>query len=145
MGLGRRCCSLSWSGDRAGPAPADSGMQPVAALPRVRRPRRCRGTDAARDLHVLLERARVPGPYALERVAKLTGLGDRPLFVVTAGTGSAASWAAEQGDLATLSRWSAGAGSATVYAFGLVLIASVYVGFAVADGRPKVMAAERNP
>jgi hypothetical protein len=32
--------------------------------------------------------------------------------------------------------------SATVYAMGLVLIASVYVGFAVADGRPKVIAVE---
>jgi hypothetical protein len=32
--------------------------------------------------------------------------------------------------------------SATVYALGLVLIASVYVGFAVADGRPKVIAVE---
>jgi hypothetical protein len=32
--------------------------------------------------------------------------------------------------------------SATVYALGLVLIAAVYVGFAVADGRPKVIAIE---
>jgi hypothetical protein len=32
--------------------------------------------------------------------------------------------------------------SATVYALGLVLVASVYVGFAVADGRPKVIAIE---
>ena len=32
--------------------------------------------------------------------------------------------------------------SATVYALGLVLIASAYVGFAVADGRPKVIAVE---
>ena len=31
---------------------------------------------------------------------------------------------------------------ATVYALGLVVIASVYVGFAVADGRPKVIAVE---
>src|SRR4051812_5571799 len=30
----------------------------------------------------------------------------------------------------------------TVYALGLVVIASVYVGFAVADGRPKVIAVE---
>jgi hypothetical protein len=30
----------------------------------------------------------------------------------------------------------------TVYALGLVLIAAVYIGFAVADGRPKVLAAE---
>jgi len=32
--------------------------------------------------------------------------------------------------------------SATVYALGLVVIASVYVGFAVADGRAKVIAVE---
>ena len=31
---------------------------------------------------------------------------------------------------------------ATVYAVGLVAIATVYVGFAVADGRPKVIAVE---
>jgi hypothetical protein len=31
---------------------------------------------------------------------------------------------------------------ATVYALGLVVIAPVYIGFAVADGRPKVIAAE---
>jgi hypothetical protein len=30
----------------------------------------------------------------------------------------------------------------TVYALGLALIASVYIGFAVADGRPKVIVAE---
>jgi hypothetical protein len=30
----------------------------------------------------------------------------------------------------------------TVYALGLVLIASVYIGFAVADGRPAVIAVE---
>jgi hypothetical protein len=31
---------------------------------------------------------------------------------------------------------------ATVYAFGLVFIAAIYVGFAVADGRPRVIATE---
>ena len=31
---------------------------------------------------------------------------------------------------------------ATVYALGLVLIAGIYVGFAVADGRPKIIAVE---
>ena len=30
----------------------------------------------------------------------------------------------------------------TVYAFGLVLIAAIYIGFAVADGRPNVIVAE---
>ena len=42
-------------------------------------------------------------PAELNRAAKLTSLGDRPLAVVTAGTGSAAGWAGEQNDLATLS------------------------------------------
>jgi hypothetical protein len=32
--------------------------------------------------------------------------------------------------------------SATVYALGLAMIASIYVGFAVADGRPRVIAVE---
>ena len=32
--------------------------------------------------------------------------------------------------------------SATVYALGLIVIAAIYVGFAVADGRPKVIAVE---
>jgi hypothetical protein len=32
--------------------------------------------------------------------------------------------------------------SATVYALGLIAIASIYIGFAVADGRPKVIAVE---
>lgn len=32
--------------------------------------------------------------------------------------------------------------SATIYALGLVVIASIYVGFAVADGRPNVIAVE---
>src|SRR3954468_3434167 len=32
--------------------------------------------------------------------------------------------------------------SATVYALGLIAIAAIYVGFAVADGRPKVIAVE---
>jgi hypothetical protein len=33
-------------------------------------------------------------------------------------------------------------GDATVYALGLALIAAVYIGFAVADGRPRVIAVE---
>ena len=32
--------------------------------------------------------------------------------------------------------------SATVYALGLTLIAAVYIGFAVADGRPRIIAVE---
>jgi pimeloyl-ACP methyl ester carboxylesterase len=42
-------------------------------------------------------------PVQLDRAAELTSLGDRPLAVVTAGTGSAAGWSGEQNDLATLS------------------------------------------
>jgi pimeloyl-ACP methyl ester carboxylesterase len=42
-------------------------------------------------------------PAELNRAARLTSLGDRPLAVVTAGTGSAAGWSGEQNDLATLS------------------------------------------
>jgi hypothetical protein len=34
------------------------------------------------------------------------------------------------------------AGPRTVYALGLVVIAGIYVGFAVADGRAKVIAVE---
>ena len=33
-------------------------------------------------------------------------------------------------------------GATTVYALGLAFIAAVYIGFAVADGRPRVLAAE---
>jgi hypothetical protein len=32
--------------------------------------------------------------------------------------------------------------AATVYALGLALIASIYIGFAVSDGRPRVIAVE---
>jgi pimeloyl-ACP methyl ester carboxylesterase len=42
-------------------------------------------------------------PAELGRAAKLRSLGDRPLVVLSAGTGSAAGWAAEQNDLAKLS------------------------------------------
>jgi hypothetical protein len=33
-------------------------------------------------------------------------------------------------------------GDSTVYALGLALIAAVYIGFAVADGRPRIVAVE---
>jgi pimeloyl-ACP methyl ester carboxylesterase len=42
-------------------------------------------------------------PAELNRAAKLKSLGDRPLAVVTAGSGSQAGWTAEQNSLATLS------------------------------------------
>ena len=42
-------------------------------------------------------------PVELNRAAKLTSVGNRPLAVITAGTGSAAGWSGQQDDLATLS------------------------------------------
>jgi pimeloyl-ACP methyl ester carboxylesterase len=42
-------------------------------------------------------------PAELDRAAKLTSLRDRPLAVVTAGTGYAAGWPRQQDDLAMLS------------------------------------------
>jgi hypothetical protein len=42
-------------------------------------------------------------PAELNRAAKLTSLGNPPLAVITAGTGSAAGWPGEQDNLATLS------------------------------------------
>jgi pimeloyl-ACP methyl ester carboxylesterase len=42
-------------------------------------------------------------PAELNRAGKLASLGDRPLAVITAGKGSAAGWADQQDDLATLS------------------------------------------
>jgi pimeloyl-ACP methyl ester carboxylesterase len=42
-------------------------------------------------------------PAELNRAAKLTSLGNKPLIVVSAGTGSLPGWAAQQNDLATLS------------------------------------------
>jgi pimeloyl-ACP methyl ester carboxylesterase len=42
-------------------------------------------------------------PAELDRAAKLTSLGDKPLIVLSAGTGSLAGWAGQQNDLARLS------------------------------------------
>ena len=42
-------------------------------------------------------------PAELDRAAQLTGLGNKPLMVLSAGTGSLPGWAAQQNDLATLS------------------------------------------
>jgi pimeloyl-ACP methyl ester carboxylesterase len=42
-------------------------------------------------------------PAELDRAAELTSLGDKPLMVLSAGTGSLPGWAAQQNDLATLS------------------------------------------
>jgi pimeloyl-ACP methyl ester carboxylesterase len=42
-------------------------------------------------------------PAELNRAAKVTSLGNKPLIVLSAGTGSLPGWAAQQNDLATLS------------------------------------------
>jgi hypothetical protein len=42
-------------------------------------------------------------PAELNRAAKLTSLGSKPLMVLSAGTGSLPGWAARQNDLARLS------------------------------------------
>src|SRR3954453_9182163 len=42
-------------------------------------------------------------PAELDRAARLTGLGNKPLVVLSAGTGSLPGWAGQQNDLATLS------------------------------------------
>jgi hypothetical protein len=42
-------------------------------------------------------------PAELDRAAKLTNLGDKPLTVLSAGTGSLRGWGAQQNDLAALS------------------------------------------
>lgn len=42
-------------------------------------------------------------PAELNRAAKLTSLGNKPLIVLSAGTGSLPGWSAQQNDLATLS------------------------------------------
>jgi predicted dienelactone hydrolase len=42
-------------------------------------------------------------PAELNRAAKLTSLGNKPLIVLSAGTGSLPGWAAQQNDLVTLS------------------------------------------
>ena len=42
-------------------------------------------------------------PAELDRAAKLTSLGDKPLTVLSAGTGSLPGWAVQQDDLARLS------------------------------------------
>jgi hypothetical protein len=41
-------------------------------------------------------------PAELDRAAKLTSLGNKPLIVLSAGTGSLPGWAAQQNDLARL-------------------------------------------
>lgn len=59
-----------------------------------------RPVDQARQLVRDVEQM----PAQLDRAARLKTLGDRPLGVVTAGTGSQPGWAQDQDDLATLSR-----------------------------------------
>jgi pimeloyl-ACP methyl ester carboxylesterase len=76
------------------PTLARMGLARVFSDPKEGKPT-TQASQFARDVNEM--------PAELNRAAKLTSLGDRPLAVLTAGTGSAASWPAEQNDLATLS------------------------------------------
>jgi pimeloyl-ACP methyl ester carboxylesterase len=76
------------------PTLARMGLARVASDPKEGKPT-TQAAQLVRDVDEM--------PAELNRAAKLTGLGDRPLAVVTAGTGSAAGWSGEQNDLATLS------------------------------------------
>ena len=52
-------------------------------------------------------------------------------------------WGVVVGVFQTASRWAfSWLDPATVYALGLAVIAAIYIGFAVADGRPHVLAVE---
>jgi pimeloyl-ACP methyl ester carboxylesterase len=76
------------------PTLARMGLARVFFDPREGKPT-TQAAQFARDVNEM--------PAELNRAAKLTSLGDRPLAVVTAGTGSLAGWSGEQNDLATLS------------------------------------------
>jgi pimeloyl-ACP methyl ester carboxylesterase len=76
------------------PTLARMGLARVFSDPKEGKPT-TQASQFARDVNEM--------PADLNRAAKLASLGDRPLAVLTAGTGSAASWAAEQNDLARLS------------------------------------------
>jgi hypothetical protein len=51
-------------------------------------------------------------------------------------------WGVVGGAAGRVASWLLVAASATVYACGIIVIASVYTGFSVADGRPKIIAIE---
>jgi pimeloyl-ACP methyl ester carboxylesterase len=76
------------------PTLARIGLARVFSDPREGKPT-TQAAQFARDVDQM--------PAELNRAAKLTSLGDRPLAVVTAGTGSLAGWSGEQNNLATLS------------------------------------------
>ena len=88
---------------------AFSGMDPLLALvPTLARTGlanllfdRKDGDPTAQARQVVRDVAEMPAE--LDRAAKLTSLGNTPLIVLSAGTGSLPGWAAQQNDLATLS------------------------------------------
>ena len=63
---------------------------------------RADGDPGAQARQLARDIAAMPG--TLDRASRLTGLGDRPLAVISAGTGSLDGWPAQQADLARLSR-----------------------------------------
>jgi pimeloyl-ACP methyl ester carboxylesterase len=76
------------------PTLARMGLARIFSDPKEGKPT-TQASQFARDVNEM--------PAELNRAAKLASLGDRPVAVLTAGTGSAASWATEQNDLARLS------------------------------------------
>jgi pimeloyl-ACP methyl ester carboxylesterase len=76
------------------PTLARMGLARLLADPKDGRPTK-QAAEFVRDVDAM--------PAQLDRAAKLTSLGDRPLAVLTAGTGSEPGWTGEQNDLATLS------------------------------------------
>jgi pimeloyl-ACP methyl ester carboxylesterase len=76
------------------PTLARMGLARVVSDPRDGKPT----TQAAQFVRDINEM-----PAELDRAARLTSLGDLPLSILTAGTGSEPGWTGEQNDLATLS------------------------------------------
>jgi pimeloyl-ACP methyl ester carboxylesterase len=76
------------------PTLARMGLARLLSDPKDGRPTR-QAAEFVRDVDAM--------PTQLDLAARLTSLGNRPLAVVTAGTGSEPGWAGEQNDLAKLS------------------------------------------
>jgi hypothetical protein len=76
------------------PTLARMGLARPLADPKDGRPTK-QAAEFVRDVDAM--------PAQLDRAAKLTSLGNRPLAVLTAGTGSEPGWTGEQNDLAKLS------------------------------------------
>ena len=103
---------------------------PRGAVLRVRRDHRADLATAAGEADVLRERTQAEHDRA-ERAQAAADQTRQKLEGIVVGLLQAAT---------PLALW--WLDSATVYALGLAVIAAVYVGFAVADGRPKVIAVE---